>query len=378
MAQPRTPKRAATSGKSIVKAGKTYPRSSLRTTNTKSMAESSSDEDSNDEANDDDDDDGSDEEEQEAEDEDEEEEQSDSEPDAHALSSAYPFEFGNDGSLTGTDDEMEMDLIRPTSKEGREFEKSMALADAHVMQGVQEVVDDDYDGVNAISDDDEELAEEDSEVDVLREAEKDLIAEYEQTEFRREPIVMDTLAGADMDQLDDSRRYSMDSEDPFTLPNFNMNEDPFQGAAFMDETWGSLWETAELGIWRKPGADNEMPAARSARQKRVRFQDSSSALVRVPSQSSSESSEDDEDEQQFPDIFMDQADPKIQQLLAHDSETEWNGLSTNGSDVESVYDFEDDADRVAFELDEDSDSSNADVSSECKYCIPLLSSLVLT
>ncbi|QIW95057.1 hypothetical protein AMS68_000575 [Peltaster fructicola] len=363
MAYPRTPRRSTASARQTSsKAGKTYLKSALRTTKS-NTTETSSDYDSNDDdANDDSEHDGSEEEG----DEQDEEEDSASEPDEEILSRSYPFDFDNDGSLTGTEDDMDIDMMQPRSTIGLEFEKSMELADAHASVGAQDSDNEDYDGVNAVSE--EEADDDQSEVDVLREAEQDLIAEFEETEYTRTPAT-DSLATADMDQLDHSRRVSFDDgEDGLALlSGFNMNEDPFQGAAFMSDTWGSLWENAELGIWRKPGADNEMPAItnnnNNNRQKRVRFQESTAALARIASNSSSESS-DDEEADQFPDIFMDQADPKIQQILARDADSEWNGLSTNGSDVESVYDFEDDADRFAFELDEDSGSSEADVSSE--------------
>lgn len=283
---------------------------------------------------------------------------SDDEPSGPALSGFYPFEFDNDGSLTGTDDEMDTTTI-PATNTGSEFEKAMEIADMHATLGAQDSDGENYDAVDDIDDedeDDDEMMQGEDDANVLRAAEKDLIAEFVQTEHTTVPAATSGTRRVSFAGLDD--------DDIFHTASVNFNDDPFQGARFMDETWGSLWENAELGIWRKPGEDGEMQdPARNPRSKKVRFQETT--VRAASSDDSSSDSDDDEAEQQFPDIFMDQADPKIQLLLANDSEADWTGFNAQESDAESVYDFEDDADRFAFEMDEDSES-DADGSSDCR------------
>lgn len=228
--------------------------------------------------------------------------------------------------------------------------------------------DDDYTGLDAISDDDDRSGEE-IEKDMLKAAEADLRQEYLETETER---TMQEEADWYTEELNKagyrSRNLSIASEDddPFGLSApLNLDEDPFQGAQLFDSEWQGLMDDAEMNLWRMPNPDRarEDSFQSTDRPKRVRFAEGA-PLSRSSSHSSSGSSDDEADDA-YPDIFMDQDDPKIQRLLAQDRGD--GDMTGYDSDAGSVYDFEDDADRFAFEMDEESDSTedDSDSDSEC-------------
>lgn len=227
-------------------------------------------------------------------------------------------------------------------------------------------IDDDYTGLEAISDD--ERSGEEIEKDMLKAAETDLRQEYlEQEASMARQQESDWFAEELNEAGYRSRNFSIgsDEDDPFGLSApLNLNEDPFQGAQLFDSQWQGLMDDAELNLWRMPHSDRPREDSFNStdRPKRVRFAEGA-PLSRSSSRSSSGSSDDEDDNNnQYPDIFMDQDDPKIQQLLAQDrGDADMNDY---GSDAGSVYDFEDDADRFAFEMDEESDSSEYDSDSE--------------
>lgn len=227
--------------------------------------------------------------------------------------------------------------------------------------------DDDYTGLDAISDD--ERSGEEIERDMLRAAEADLRQEYLETETERTLQEEQDWYAEELNQAGyRSRNLSIgsDDDDPFGLAApLNLDDDPFQGAQLFDSEWQGLMNDAEMNLWRMPNHDRQREDSfqSNGRPKRVRFAEGA-PLSRSSSHSSSGSS-DDEPDDAYPDIFMDQDDPKIQRLLAQEqADGDLNGY---GSDAGSVYDFEDDADRFAFEMDEESDSTEdgSDSDSEC-------------
>lgn len=294
------------------------------------------------------------------------------EGDVQSPLASYPFEFDTDDRPAGTTDDP-MDVTSTTTASlsttpaPRNFEESMEFAETvHAIAGAHDLDADDYASVDALSDDDgDDQGDDDGEDDILRQAEQDLITEFELTEEARARDVLHLTDPKD-------RRLGLNdaSSDLCAVPSaVNMNEDPWKGASFMDDAWGSLWGDAEMSIWRKPPTDGQRPqtSPSTTRQKRVRFHESAVNTARSSSSSSESSGDEDDDVDRYPDIFMDSADPQIQQLLAGDPDAEWNGIAgADGSDRESAYDFEDDADRFAFEMDEDSESSDGGRRSECR------------
>ena len=264
-----------------------------------------------------------------------------------------------DDDMMFLDDVEMMDMMDMSASGGAEDSDVKSLED-----------DDDYTGVDAISDDDERTGEE-IEKDMLKAAEEDLRQEYLETETARTIQDECDWYTEELNQAGyGSRRLSIgsDGDDPFGLgAPLNLDEDPFQGAQLFDSEWQGLMDDAEMNLWRMPNTDRprENSFQSTDRPKRVRFAEGA-PLSRSSSRSSSGSSDDEADDA-YPDIFMDQDDPKIQRLLAQDhGDGDLNGY---GSDAGSVYDFEDDADRFAFEMDEESDSTEdeSDSNSDCMF-----------
>nr|OQO29283.1 hypothetical protein B0A51_04077 [Rachicladosporium sp. CCFEE 5018] len=231
----------------------------------------------------------------------------------------------------------------------------------------------DYSGLGAVDDDDSQSLVDGAEEDLLKQAEKDLQQEFEEREdYIRRKKALDVEATWVTDNLvkaDSQERMSStesDEDDPLGLDaSYNWNDDPFDGVGLFDPQHQMLADDADLDFWAIANAEmmQETDAQTEARPKRVRFQDISEQSGSGDGDSS-DSSEDeaDGDDEHFPDIFMAQDDPKIQQLLAHD--TQDGILSGPASDTGSVYDFEDDADRFAFELEEDTGSSAYDTDTD--------------
>lgn len=287
---------------------------------------------------------------------------------------------GNPSSDALQDDDMMfledvdmMDMMDMSTSGGAEDSDVKSLED-----------DDDYTGLDAISDDDERSGEE-IEKDMLKAAEADLRQEYLETETERTIQEESDWYAEELNRAGyRSRNLSIASEDddPFGLSApLNLDEDPFQGAQLFDSEWQGLMNDAEMNLWRMPNHDRarEDSFQSTDRPKRVRFAEGE-PLSRSSSRSSSGSSDDEEEgDDAYPDIFMDQDDPKIQRLLAQDRGD--GDMTGYDSDAGSVYDFEDDADRFAFEMDEESDSSedDSDYDSDCMFpCNPRSLIILLT
>ncbi|WPH02815.1 Hypothetical protein R9X50_00568300 [Acrodontium crateriforme] len=215
----------------------------------------------------------------------------------------------------------------------------------------QEDSDDEYAGLDEISDDDDddEKTEVEKEADVLRNAELDLIQEFERKEHRRTTdSALDHMfnAGANGGAEDDSNSV------------VDLNEDPFAGLEAHDSLYQDLWNDAEydLGLWRLP-IDQDHPES-MGNKKRVRFEEARSRSLSVSSNSSVDANE------TFPDLFMAQDDPALAQHFAIDMDPDAT-FTGDYSDAESCYDFDGEEEIIAFEVDEDmSDSDEEDVSSE--------------
>jgi hypothetical protein len=279
--------------------------------------------------------------------------------DVQALSGVARLTMEPSGHLTGTSSSEAV-------KEGMDSTDDVAMSDdMRATDGAHEdsdEEDEDYSGIAELSDDGHSLVD-GAEDELLKAAESDLIREFKKKEeyTRSKMVTLDVEANWIMESLVGGE--TREEEDPFGLDaSYNWNDDPFNGASLFDSTWNDLAGSAETDFWNVPNADfmRETSVQPNSRPKRVRFQEGVERS-RSPSQSSSDSSEDEADDQ-FPDIFMAQDDPKIQQLLSYDFND--GGLSGPGSDAGSVYDFEDDGDRFAFEVDQSSESSEYDTESD--------------
>lgn len=240
--------------------------------------------------------------------------------------------------------------------------------------------DDDYVGVENVSDVDEfgepvdDYASDDSD-EALEAAEQELIDEFERTEPRRiaNGITNDmTFMALDEEQAL-ARRLSLQGSDSQTdesgLP-INLDNDPFYGFGTGNNMYQDMLEEAEGGLWGMPDTfrirESSDPA--SATQKRVRFEE-----VQVDSSSGSDS-EDPNDA--YPDL-LDAADvPGLKQRIALGLKLDESVGRTDFNDAESFYDFEDEDERRAFQIDEESDSGEDMSSSDCR-CSPVVLSLFL-
>lgn len=230
------------------------------------------------------------------------------------------------------------------------------LDDGQAVAGAQQS-DDEYGATNEISDGDDSIGDDDE--NVLRSAEKDLIAEFERTE---RPRTATAVTNEINDLSLDSRRPSVQSEDGRTYEDLDLdfNEDPFRGLQSNDRLYQEMIGDAEgmlnsdLDFWRRDELNEqsrESSAPSTVTQKRVRFNETASS--RTSSMSSSEADPRDA----YPDLFDGNDDPLLRhQMLMNDTGTEVF------QDNESVYDFEDEFERVAYEIDEEESESDSDIS----------------
>lgn len=221
--------------------------------------------------------------------------------------------------------------------------------------------DDDYADVENVSNS-EESEDEVDERNILRSAERDLIDEFERTEERRNANTV-AFDMNDMTLQEDealARRLSLqgsDSQnDEFGLV-IDMNEDPFYGFPKDDSIYADMWNEAESALWRMPetirGREGSDPSTTT--QKRVRFEETFS-------RSSSKSDSEDPGEA-FPDLFTASDDPMVKQKIALGMEHD-TGMH-DFPDTDSFYDFEDEDEKLAFEVDEGSDSDDDLSSDDC-------------
>ena len=140
-----------------------------------------------------------------------------------------------------------------------------------------------------------------------------------------------------------------------------MNEDPFLGLMKHGHLYNDLWNEAESAIWRMPETIRQHQGgdANGTTQKRVRFEETQSRDTSIAS------SEDPNDA--FPDLFAASDDPAVKERLALAVDQEID-FPQNYDDAESVYDFEDDDEKFAFEVDENSDSEYDSSSYDCMSC----------
>ena len=279
-------------------------------------------------------------------------------PDVSALPGAQRQSGGEPGKrLAGRD-----------SKVPYMFKKVGVSDDAQTIagadeEGYDESDEDDYDDLEDVSDGEESVNDAD-ERSILQSAEKDLIDEYE----RKEERLNATLMTHDMnfmvlDEAEDfARRLSLqgsDSQtDEFGFP-IDMNEDPFHGFNIENESYHDLWDQAETSFFGAMAGSRESSDPASATQKRVRFEE-----IQVDSSNGSDSEDPNE---AFPDLLDASEVPGLKRRIALGLELT-AGLDRNGfNDAESFYDFEDEDERRAFEIDEESDSDEDLSSSDCMY-----------
>ncbi|KAK5128350.1 hypothetical protein LTR85_003018 [Meristemomyces frigidus] len=243
---------------------------------------------------------------------------------------------------------------------------AQGVAGAEMDDGESE--DDDYAGVEDVSDDEDSVDEPHSK-NALRAAEQDLIDEFERTEERRDATSMT----ADMDTMflqDNShprvRRLSLTSNgtlpDAFDL-NINMDDDPFLGLASHDSLYQDMFNEAEdtlasedaLASWRQPERKDSEDSVGT--KKRVRFMEPHETRSR----SSSLSSEEDPSGG-FPDLFDPQDDAMLRSRFGIDVDLDAS-FQHDYSDTGSYYDFEGEEERLALQIDDEESDTDADTSS---------------
>ena len=282
-------------------------------------------------------------------------------PDVSALSGAQGQPGGETGKRLAGHDRKRRDMLEDIVV--ADDTQTVAGADDEQYEGSDG---NDYEDVENVSvSDDEESADEDEDRSILRSAEQDLINEFERQEQRQHATVMTndmTLMALDEDKAL-ARRLSLQLPgsqiDDFGFP-INMDEDPFHGLPKDDENYRNLWSQAETALWRMP----EMTGSRegsdpaSANQKRVRFQE-----IEIDSSSGSESEDPNE---VYPDLLDAAVVPNLDQLIAFGLDYDARHDQNGNNDNESFYDFEDEDERLAFQVDEESDSDEDLSSSDCR------------
>jgi hypothetical protein len=151
-----------------------------------------------------------------------------------------------------------------------------------------------------------------------------------------------------------------------------MNEDPFYGFPTQGDEYQQMWGAAESSIWRMPETvrNSEAGDLTSTTQKRVRFEETH--------YSSPSGSEDEDPNDAFPDLFTPADDPSVSQSLSHDIYHGFVFPERDYGDNESFYDFEDEDEKLAFEIDEQSDSSENSADYNCTFWRTSHSMMMLT
>lgn len=246
----------------------------------------------------------------------------------------------------------------------------------------QESDDDDYAGVEDVSDD-EEFVEEPNSKNALRAAEQDLIDEFERTEERRDATNMtadmDTMLLQEINDSPQTRRSSLSSTaslpDAFDL-NINMDDDPFLGLASHDSLYQDMFNEAEnliaaqdaLASWRQPERDDSEEYVGT--KKRVRFMEPQETQE-TRSRSSSLSSEEEDPSVAFPDLFDPQDDALLRSRFGIDVDLDAS-FQHDYSDTGSYYDFEGEEERLALEIDDEESDTDDDLSTFDSTCICVL------
>lgn len=229
--------------------------------------------------------------------------------------------------------------------------------------GAEQLDEEDYGAVDDVSDGDESVVDV-NEKNVLRSAERDLIAEFERTEKPRNTKAVSNEIGhlSLSDDAAEARQSALETEDSqqyndLGVFNLDFNEDPFMGLPAHDTLYQEMIGDAEgllnsdLGLWRMNDQSRESSAPSSVTQKRVRFDEPTS------SRTSSMSSSEEDHRDSYPDLFDGNDDPLLRHQMLMSS-------ADAIQDNESVYDFEDEYERAAFEIDEEESDSNSDDSDD--------------
>ncbi|GAB7361986.1 hypothetical protein MBLNU230_g2022t1 [Neophaeotheca triangularis] len=328
-------------------------------------------------------------------------------PDAHALPGApmngaqaassrlagqlHGFgEGASSGSLTPTVLSTQKGIADTTLADSPLSDVSMEEVD-QAIEGASKVSEEDgdeddaYEGLDSMSDSGNSQMDEQ---ELEQSAEKELAKMYERREARRvakalfkeDEDAMPTSqvsegANATETAVEDEDDAELDyTEDPFggidantamEMFPYDKHEDPLglgQGLGMAEFSFED-----QLDDWRRDDFDQERRESQQSAgmPKRVRFEDD------VFSRSSSFSNNSDDDEEQdpndaFPDLFMSQDDPLMQQRLAmvdqEDAAADREFNADNNSDAGSYWDF-DDEDKMAFEMDQESESDDSSSSS---------------
>ncbi|KAK3724176.1 hypothetical protein LTR37_001301 [Vermiconidia calcicola] len=214
--------------------------------------------------------------------------------------------------------------------------------------------DENYDDVDNVSD--SEGSESETEDNVLRSAEEDLIKEFQKDEQRINAITMTT----DMNEMaiheDEAlaRRLSLQSSESQTdgpfAPVFDMDQDPFFGLSKDADEYTQMWNDAETALWRMPDTVRDTSDPITTNQKRVRFEETRSR--------SSSRSESEDPNDTFPDLLDASDHAGLKQQFELSAETEYGISYGDFHESESFNDFEDDDEKLAFQIDEASDSAD--------------------
>ncbi|EME88556.1 uncharacterized protein MYCFIDRAFT_89221 [Pseudocercospora fijiensis CIRAD86] len=261
---------------------------------------------------------------------------SDDEPNAFALSGA-PGPGRNGQRLAGLD-----------RKHAQLIDEEDAIAGA--------VDDDDYGGVEDVSDSEDD----DSEKVVLRAAEQELIAEFESQRPETANSMSNGMTGLTLTEDEDAalaRRLSLQSDDGNDIfEELDFSQDPFGGLSASNSVYQQILADAEedLASWRSPAGklarENSMQS--NGNEKKVRFAET------VSSRSSSLSSEDEDPRDTFPDLFDEAEDPMLRSQFLMDTEMAID--DDNASEFE--YDL-DQYEKGTYHISQESDDSDSDISS---------------
>lgn len=277
------------------------------------------------------------------------------EQDVSALSGAR--DIGNATQLLTGLQSVDDDMFQET--DGSQNLQAVAGAELELAESDY---DNDYADVEDVSDSDESESDA-NENSILRSAENDLINEFERNEGRLNTNLMlndmNDMALNDEALAIELSLQSADSQTAGRNFEIDMNDDPFFGLAQQEHLYQDMLREAESKVWRMPDTVRTREASdpSSTTQKRVRFEETE---FKSPSLSGS-----DDANEAFPDLFADADDPLVKQQIALGAEADLGMLQHDFADADSFYDFEDEDEKLAFEVDEESDSDDDRSSYDC-------------
>lgn len=217
-----------------------------------------------------------------------------------------------------------------------------------------------------------------NEKDVLRSAERELIAEFESSEKPRvaNAVTNELSRMSVVEEESLARRLSLQSEnsmdDDGDFGDLDFTQDPFGGLPSNDQHYQDLVEDAEgyfdsdLASWRIPDLNHETLSA-STNQKKVRFEETTFSRSRT----SSLSSEEEDPRDAFPDLLNGSSSEQMSRSNILMGQMDDYAMQV---DNESVYDFdlEDPYEKMAFEIDGQSDSDSESTDDCMKFTSPNL------